>query len=195
MKMEKIHKECLLLNADYSLLSIINWKKALIWNMKYENSFKYGIEIIDFYKDDYILGVNNKKYPIPCVAKTKRYFRQNNDSVNFSRKNIFLRDSFTCQYCGKYFVTNELTYDHVIPKSLWDYNAGSPTCWTNIVTSCIACNRKKGNRTPKQANMPLKTFPVKPCKTQKYLPVSHHLLKIKDSIPNEWIAYLPKSYA
>lgn len=193
--MEKTHSQCLLLNADYSLLSVIDWKKALIWYIKHQHSHKYGIDIIDFYKNDYINGTNNKKYPIPCVAKTKRYFRQHNNSVNFSRKNIFIRDGFTCQYCGEYFSSNELTYDHVIPKSLWDYSSGSPTCWTNIVTACISCNRKKGNRTPKQANMQLLTLPNKPCRTQKYLPVTQHLLKINDSMPKEWLIYLPKSYA
>lgn len=190
--MKDASKKCLLLNADYSPLSIINWQKALIWLFKYNDNDKYGIEIIDFYKDDFISGVN-KKYPIPSVAKTNRFFRQNQQSLVFSRKNIFLRDNHTCQYCNTKFDISNLTYDHVIPKSLWQYNS-SPTCWTNIVTACINCNRKKRNRTPKQANMPLITLPVKPTKTHKYLPVSYHLSKIKDTMPDEWKIYLPESY-
>lgn len=193
--METKHRKCLVLNADYSPLSIIEWEKALTWHIKYINNPKYGIEIIDFYKNDHITGVNNKKYPIPCVTKTKRFFKFHNQSINFSRKNIFLRDSFTCQYCRVQFAINELTYDHVIPKSKWDDSKGSPTCWTNIVTACISCNRKKGNRTPSQANMPLYNIPIKPCKTLKYLPISHHLSKIKENIPEEWTIYLPQSYA
>jgi hypothetical protein len=190
--MEVKNSKCLLLNADYSPLSIISWKKALIWSMREQH--RLSIEIIDFYKNDYIIGVNNKKYPIPAVAKTNKYFRINHHRVKFSRKNLFIRDEYSCQYCGKKEDIANLTYDHVIPKSLWTRDNGSPTCWTNIVTACIICNRKKGNRTPKQANMPLRNLPIAPKKNIKYLPVSHHLSKIRESIPYEWSIYLPESY-
>jgi hypothetical protein len=192
--MQSSHNKCLLLNADYMPLSIISWKRALTWLIRYENNSHYGIEIVDFYKNDFIVGVHNKKYPIPAVAKTKRFFQVKDSSITFSRKNIFLRDQYACQYCNQTFENKQLTYDHVIPKSKWDYNNGSPTIWTNIVTACVDCNRKKGNRTPKQANMPLLNLPIKPYKTSKYLPIAHHLRKIKDTIPMEWALYLPKSY-
>lgn len=188
------NNKCLLLNADYTPLAIIDWKKALVWHIKYVDNPKYGIDIVDFYKDDHINGTNNKKYPIPCVARTKRFFRVNKQNITFSRKNIFLRDDYTCQYCHKVFSINELTYDHVIPKSVWNYNTGSPTQWANIVTACVSCNRKKGNRTPKQANMPLKNLPSKPTKSIKYLPIAHQLYRIKKDIPIEWNYYLPNSY-
>lgn len=192
--MKTCHNKCLLLNADYVPLSIITWKKALIWLSRYEDNNSYGIEIVDFYTNDYILGANHKRYPIPAVAKTKRYFHIKDASLTFSRKNIFLRDQYTCQYCNQTFENKDLTYDHVIPKSKWNYNDGSPTIWTNIVTACVNCNRKKGNRTPKQANMPLNNLPIKPSKTSRYLPIAHHLRKIKDTIPPEWLIYLPKAY-
>jgi 5-methylcytosine-specific restriction endonuclease McrA len=164
--MELRHNKCLLLNADFSPLSVISWKKAIIWHIKYQDNPKYGIDIIDFYKDDYIQCANNKKYPIPTVAKTKKFYKTIYQNVVFSRKNIFIRDNFTCQYCSKILEYRDLTYDHVIPKALWDYNRGTPTNWTNIVTSCVDCNRKKGNRTPKQANMHIKNLPIKPAKNQ-----------------------------
>jgi hypothetical protein len=188
------NSRCLLLNADFTPLSIIGWKKAVMWHMRYESNTKYGIHIIDFYKNDYISGVNNKKYPIPAIAKTKRFFRQTHQTLIFSRKNIFLRDNYMCQYCGQQYDINNLTYDHVVPKSIWDNDSLSPTCWTNIVTACVQCNRKKGNKTPKQANMPLLNMPIKPTKSQKYLPVSHHLHKMKIDMPEEWKIYLPESY-
>lgn len=189
------NSRCLLLNADFTPLSIIEWKKAVMWHMRYEHNPKYGIDIIDFYKNDYITGVHNKKYPIPAVARTKRFFRFNKQMVTFSRKNLFLRDNYTCQYCNRVFDIHELTYDHVIPKSMWDYNKGSPTYWTNIVTACSDCNKKKGNKTPKQANMPLKNLPTKPSKSIKYLPIHEFLHKIRDNIPLEWTIYLPDSYS
>ena len=100
-----------------------------------------------------------------------------------------------CQYCGENKDLSQLTYDHVVPKSQWDYSKnGSPTNWTNIVTACLSCNRKKGNKTPKQANMPLLNLPHKPSKSIKYLPLKTYLSKIKDEIPPEWMNYLPQSY-
>ncbi len=155
----------------------------------------YGIEIVDFYKDDFIQGTNDRKFPIPAVARTKKYFRPNNQRLTFSRKNIFLRDDYTCQYCGIKFTDNNLTYDHVVPKSTWVMaNRSSATTWTNIVTACVDCNRKKGNRTPNQANMPLKNLPVAPTKTYKYLPITQYISTIKKEIPSEWTVYLPESY-
>ena len=183
-----------MLNADFTPLSIIDWKKAIYWYYKYQNNPRYSIEIIDFYKNDHINGVNNKKYPIPAVVITRRFFKINNRSLTFSRKNIFIRDDYTCQYCNQKYDAKNLTYDHVVPKSLWKNNQGSPTCWTNIVTACVACNRKKGNKTPQQANMPLLNAPIKPNKSTKYLPISYHLAKIKDTIPDEWKFYVPESY-
>lgn len=187
----KINRRCLLLNADYSPLTVITWKRAMMWSFRYEHNHNLSIEILDFYKNDYISGVN-KKYPVPAVAKTNRYFRINNCKIKFSRKNIFIRDNYCCQYCGIKNDISKLTYDHVIPKSIWNGNQ-SPTTWTNIVTSCIDCNRKKGNKTPKQANMTLKNLPIMPQKSIKYLPITTFLSKI-DKIPKEWELYLPESY-
>lgn len=193
--MDLIHDKCLLLNADYTPLNIIGWKRAIVWSFKYNTDSKYAIEIIDFYKNDFIQGTAGKKYPIPAVAKTHYYFKPQMHKLAFSRKNIFLRDNNTCQYCGLQFNINELTYDHVIPKSVWGHdNRPSATNWTNIVTACTYCNRKKGNRTPKQANMPLKNLPIVPNRSNKYLPIVQFLYKIREDIPDEWNPYLPKSY-
>lgn len=192
--MKTENSRCLVLNSDYTPLTIISWKRALIWSIKHEYDYNIGVEIIDFYKNDYILGGNNKKFPIPAVVKTPKYYRIHTQNVNFSRKNIFIRDNYTCQYCNEKKEYNKLTYDHVIPKSLWKNKGGSATCWTNIVTACVECNRKKGNKTPKQANMPLKNLPIMPQKSYKYLPITHWLLKIRDDIPAEWKCYLPDSY-
>lgn len=192
--MKAKNSRCLVLNSDYTPLTIINWQRALVWAMKHDQNRNLGVEIIDFYKDDYIIGVN-KNYPIPAVVKTIRYFRLHNQKVNFSRKNLFIRDNFTCQYCGFKPEIKSLTYDHVIPKSLWKNKQGSPTTWTNIVTACINCNRKKGNKTPQQANMALKNFPTVPNKSVKYLPITTYLFSIRSDIPSEWKIYLPESYS
>jgi 5-methylcytosine-specific restriction endonuclease McrA len=192
--MQPQNSRCLILNADYTPLGIISWKRALVWSYRHDENSHVGVEIIDFYKNDYICGANNKKIPIPAVVKTAKYFRLNHQNVNFSRKNLFIRDNYSCQYCGCEKEANQLTYDHVIPKSVWKNKIGSPTCWTNIVTACVECNRRKGNRTPKEANMPLRNLPIVPNKSAKYLPVRGLLLKIRSDIPDEWTVYLPESY-
>lgn len=191
MKLE--NSRCLVLNGDYTPLGIIDWKRAVTWTMKYDGRPKH-IEVLDFYKDDFIMGPNDKKYPIPCVIKTHRYFKLNHQKVNFSRKNLFIRDGYTCQYCGVVKDISQLTYDHVVPKSHFKQKNTGVTGWTNIVTACTTCNRKKGNKTPKQANMPLLNLPIEPKKHLKYLPVTRHLSTIRTTIPKEWCIYLPQSY-
>ena len=127
------NSKCLVLNADYSPLGIIGWQKALVWSVKYDQGSAMSIDIIDFYKNDWIIGAAFKKYSIPAVIKTNKYFKLHNQTVNFSRKNLFIRDNYTCQYCHQKKEINKLTYDHVIPKSKWKHTNSSPTCWTNIV--------------------------------------------------------------
>lgn len=185
----KTHSDCLVLNADYSPIGIIDWKKAMVWAFRYNNSKYSGIEIIEYYKYDYVIGVKTKE-KIPAVVKTTKFFKIGQNKVNFSRKNLFIRDNYTCQYCGYSFPINQLTYDHITPKSKWTNKNQPATSWTNIVTACFRCNSKKGNRTPQQANMVLMTTPYIPNKTTKYLHVTHQILTIKQHIPEEWRMYV-----
>ena len=78
--------------------------------------------------------------------------------VVFSRQNLFLRDKYTCQYCGKLLKNpKDRTIDHVIPKS-----RGGKTVWTNVVLCCRKCNLKKGDRTPEEAGLKLLKKPKAP---------------------------------
>ena len=185
----KYHNDCLVLNADYSPIGIIDWRKSMVWSFRYNHSNYFGIEIIEYYKNDHVIGVN-QKLNIPAVIKTTKYFKVHNQSVNFSRKNLFTRDDFTCQYCGQKPPINQLTYDHVIPKSKWPHKNKTATTWTNIVTACFKCNCRKGNKTLQQANMQLKNNPVIPQKTKKYLHVTYYLSTIRKDMPDEWKLYI-----
>lgn len=78
-------------------------------------------------------------------------------SVVFSRKNLFKRDKYTCQYCGVQPGPEELTIDHVMPKS-----RGGGSTWENCVLACVECNKRKANRTPAEAGMKLRKTPKKP---------------------------------
>lgn len=185
------HGMCLILNADFAPLCVINWRRA--YCLYYQNNI--NIEILNFYEDDYIAGASGQQHKIPAVIRSKQYLKLYNKEVRFSRKNLFLRDDYTCQYCNTKYDKCKLTYDHVIPKSMWDKRKGDATCWTNIITACTSCNRKKGNRTPTQARMTLLKEPYRPTRTTKYLPMAHLLHTIRQDIPKEWRNYLMESYA
>ena len=77
--------------------------------------------------------------------------------MKFNRQNLFERDGYRCQYCGNSFVAKELNMDHVVPR-----DRGGKTSWENVVTSCIRCNSRKGNRDPNEAGMFLLREPVRP---------------------------------
>lgn len=160
--------KCLLLNADFSPLKIVSWQKSIIWSLRSYNDDP-SIEIIEYYKDKFIQGTN-RKYPLPLIARTTKFFNLYNKPINFSRKNVYIRDNYTCQYCGQKFIISELTYDHVIPKSKFREKRHYCTNWHNVVTACISCNFKKGNRTPQEANMELIKLPIQPKYSVDYLP-------------------------
>jgi 5-methylcytosine-specific restriction endonuclease McrA len=103
-------------------------------------------------------------------------FRRPRKRVKFNRTNILARDRWRCQYCGKKFNTKELTYDHVVPKA-----RGGTTCWENIVTCCIYCNGKKGDKKPQDVNLKLKKRPTRP----DWVPIFSISLN-KTSVPESW---------
>jgi 5-methylcytosine-specific restriction endonuclease McrA len=94
---------------------------------------------------------------MPQVIHLTRYEKIPKQRGSFSRRTLFQRDGFLCQYCGCRPGTEELTVDHVVPRV-----QGGKTEWENCVASCIECNAKKAGRTPKQAGMKLNCVPQKP---------------------------------
>jgi 5-methylcytosine-specific restriction endonuclease McrA len=94
---------------------------------------------------------------VPRVVVLQAYDRMPRTHVRFSRQNIYLRDGFTCQYCGRTLPRSQLNLDHVVPRS-----QGGRTSWENVVCSCVRCNLEKGGRSPEQAGMRLKTDPRRP---------------------------------
>lgn len=94
---------------------------------------------------------------IPEVIVLHRCERFLRPRVVFSRRNLFRRDRNTCQYCAKRFPTEDLSIDHVIPRSL-----GGHSSWTNCVVACLACNSRKGSRALARANMKIRCAPKEP---------------------------------
>ena len=99
----------------------------------------------------------NQSVRVPSVLLLRRYDRMLLREMKFNRQNLFERDGYRCQYCGNSFVAKELNMDHVVPR-----DRGGKTSWENVVTSCIRCNSRKGNRDPNEAGMFLLREPVRP---------------------------------
>ncbi|MDA0281861.1 MAG: HNH endonuclease [Planctomycetota bacterium] len=107
--------------------------------------------------DEPFIQTTSLRLRVPEVITLTKYDRVPNRSVAFSRRNLFKRDKFTCQYCLTRPGSEELTIDHVTPRS-----HGGETTWENCVVACVDCNSRKANRTPSQAHMPLKESPAQP---------------------------------
>lgn len=108
-------------------------------------------------EDFHFLQTVSRPIPVPRVIVLNDFDKLPQRGVRFSRTHVFIRDQFTCQYCVKEFPKQKLNLDHVVPRS-----RGGKTSWDNVVTSCHTCNRRKANRTPSEANMPLKNPPRRP---------------------------------
>ena len=118
-------------------------------------------------------------FPVPSVIRLAYMIKRPRPERKLARFEVFNRDRYTCQYCGK--ETQQLTLDHIIPR----YRGGEHT-WENVVSACIPCNRRKAGRTPKEAGMKLIRFPSPPRgDTSFYIPY-HYLQTRKD-----WHKYLP----
>ncbi len=108
-------------------------------------------------EDEPFIQTPSLRLRVPEVITLTKYDKVPSRSVAFSRRNLFKRDKFTCQYCQKRPGSEELTIDHVTPRS-----HGGETTWGNCVVACVDCNSRKANRTPQQAHMPLKREPTQP---------------------------------
>jgi 5-methylcytosine-specific restriction endonuclease McrA len=120
---------------------------------------------------------------VPRIIRLLGYEKLPRQDVKFNRRNIYARDGSRCQYCGKKFPSNELSLDHVIPKS-----QGGRATWENIVCCCVGCNVKKGGRTPVQAHMHLISKPHKP----KRSPVIN--IRLADERYASWKQFLDTAY-
>jgi 5-methylcytosine-specific restriction endonuclease McrA len=99
----------------------------------------------------------SRRLRVPEVVVLVGYDRLPEAAVAFSRRNIFKRDHYACQYCGVQPAVDELSIDHVLPRS-----HGGTSTWENCVLACLACNKRKADRTPAQAGMKLRKQPVRP---------------------------------
>lgn len=107
--------------------------------------------------DEVVIRTRSNRFRVPEVIVLTSYDRLPSNAVTFSRRNIYKRDHYTCQYCHAQLHSEDLTIDHVLPRS-----RGGTSTWENCVLACLDCNRRKADRTPTEAHMPLRKAPVRP---------------------------------
>lgn len=144
-------KQVLLLNQDSTPLNIITISKAFKLLAKDK---VWADETLNEYYE--VVSVS-KIIKIPKILILKYYVKLPFKRIAPTRKNIFKRDKYTCQYCGIDLCEKSATIDHIIPKS-----KGGGSTWTNMIASCKDCNLFKGNRSPKEAKMDIKSKPKEP---------------------------------
>ncbi len=143
----------LVLNADFRPLSYF---PLSLWSWQHAVSAVYLNRVNIVAEYDRVVRSPSFEMALPSVISLKRYVSANRRPA-FTRFNVFLRDRFSCQYCGDRLPTQELTFDHVIPRS-----RGGRTNWENVVTACSTCNLRKGNRMPGSSGMRPLERPVQP---------------------------------
>lgn len=148
-----------------SLILLIS-EKAVILDESYQHyNFEDWLIYSEEEPESNLVHTPTMKIKIPSVIRLLDYEDVQSHLISFSRENLYARDGYKCQYCGKAFSRKELTIDHIIPKSRkTDFNMTMEEirAWTNITTACAKCNMKKGNKTPEEAYMPLLSQPKKP---------------------------------
>ncbi len=170
--------QTLVLNADmqplsWGPLSVWPWQDAMVAVLqgRVQQISTYDIEIHSV----------SKSYSVPSVVALKTYHKRKR--VSFTRYHVFLRDRFSCQYCGRPFSARELTFDHVVPRA-----KGGTTTWTNIVTCCAHHNLLKGSRSLKESGLALTRRPFEPSPFE--LDEIARQQTARESLHKTWLDYL-----
>ena len=143
--------QVLVLNASYEPLNITTWRRALVMVLKGK------AEGLEHDSSRWIRGDTM----LPTVIRLRQYVRVPYKQLPLTRRNLFHRDGHRCQYCGS--SADQLSIDHVVPRS-----RGGLDTWENVTTACLPCNVRKGNRTPREASMPLMGKPHRPLSSLRF---------------------------
>jgi 5-methylcytosine-specific restriction endonuclease McrA len=162
----------LVLNASFEPINVCNARRAVVLILK-------GVA---FAEESSASWIHSARFsmPLPSVIRLTEYIHIPFERKSLSRKNILLRDHNTCQYCGRIFPPQELTLDHIVPRS-----RGGDSTWDNLVTSCRFCNNRKGDRSPEDTGMRLLKRP------QAYnLHVNRQIIRYLGRSDESWRKYL-----
>jgi 5-methylcytosine-specific restriction endonuclease McrA len=170
--LNRLQKPVLVLNASYEPINICAARRALVLVLK-------GVASAEELSTLHIHSARNAM-KLPSVIRLLEYRRIPHQTRALSRKNILMRDRYTCQYCHRTLPSSELTLDHVVPRA----RAGESN-WENLVACCNPCNNRKGSRTPEEAGMKLARQP-RPFS----LHTSRHLMRLLGKSDEQWRKYL-----
>jgi 5-methylcytosine-specific restriction endonuclease McrA len=170
--LQRLHKPVLVLNSSYEPINVCAARRALVLVLK-------GVASAEEHANAQVHSAR-QAMRVPSVIRLLEYRRIPHQTRALSRKNILMRDRYTCQYCLRTFNSGELTLDHVQPRS----RAGETT-WENLVACCHPCNNRKGSRTPEEAGMRLARAP-RPFS----LHTSRHLMRLLGKSDDQWRKYL-----
>ena len=171
-KLDRLHQPVLVLNASYEPINICAARRALVLVLK-------GVASAEELTNVQLQSAR-RHVDLPSVIRLLEYRRIPQQARALSRKNILMRDRYTCQYCHRAANSGQLTLDHVHPRS-----RGGESTWENLVACCHTCNNRKGNRTPEEAGMKLARQP-RPFS----LHTSRHLMRLLGSSESHWRKYL-----
>jgi 5-methylcytosine-specific restriction endonuclease McrA len=189
-----LSEKVLVLNKNWQPVSTCTVRKALI--LAYTESARivdpktYEVLDLDAWAKRSSLEapsdnqIKTARFPItrPEILILTGFGGVHRHKIKFSRKNLAKRDRHTCQYCGHSLKNDPSSVDHIIPKC-----RGGRTEWTNCVLSCLKCNTKKANKTPKEAGFRLLTNPTKP----QWTPFD----EFDGRCPESWLSFLNKAEA
>lgn len=164
----------LVLNASYEPMNVVGWHRAI--TLLYLNK----VEVLEEY--DYEVRSVSLSLKVPSVLRLVSFIPQKRmrRRLKLTRTNVFIRDRYRCQYCGKEFSPSQLTLDHVIPLNHGGYHS-----WENLVTACKECNNRKGGKAPREAGMKLIREPRIP----SYF-IGSKFIVDPAYIPGNWRVYL-----
>src|SRR6266446_188662 len=172
ISLDRLHKPVLVLNASFEPINICAARRALVLVLK-------GVASAEEHAQTNVHS-SRQSIKLPSVIRLLEYRRIPHQTRALSRKNILMRDRYTCQYCLRTLSSADLTLDHVVPRS----RAGE-SAWENLVACCHPCNNRKGSRTPEEAGMRLARLP-RPFS----LHTSRHLMRMLGNGEAQWRKYL-----
>jgi 5-methylcytosine-specific restriction endonuclease McrA len=167
MSLQVLQRPTLVLNRSWQPVNVATVERALtlLWNETARVVDPHDYQMFTWEDwaqmtpkegESFVQAVRSR-IRAPEVIVLHDYDRVPSASVTFSRRNIFKRDHYVCQYCGDQLGGEDLTIDHILPRS-----RGGASSWENCVLACLACNKQKADRTPEEAKMKLRKPPVRP---------------------------------
>jgi 5-methylcytosine-specific restriction endonuclease McrA len=166
------HHPVLVLNSNYEPLNVCNIRRAIVLVLNGK------AEVLEEY--DLMIGTSSSLYDAPSVIRLVYMIKRPYPRVKLCRRELFIRDEFTCQYCG--VQTRDLTVDHIIPRS-----KNGPHTWENLVSACRQCNHRKGGKTIEEARLKLRTTPKEP-RASRYYPIQRALNR---NVTEDWLKFIP----